>query len=461
MTTPQTPSQHAPPRGRRAYTRVIRRFVRLGALDDVRRLLDRMHAADVVQILRSLAPAERKAFLEVLLAHARAGEVLAGLPQAQQAEILAHAGDDRLASLLARQAPDEATDLLRTLPEDRADSVLRLLEEKTAATLYRLMTYGPATAGGMMTTRFVALDRHTRVSEAIARIRSEPEAEMVFYLYVVDENQRLEGVVSLRQLVLARHDQELREIMNPRVIQVRTDTPRAEVADVIARYNLLAVPVVDSASVLAGIITVDDAIDAITDETTREMYRMAGLTTEDRIGTPPGESVRRRLPWMVINLATAVLASSVVSLFEASIAQVVALATFMPVVAGMGGNGATQALTVIIRGIALGEIDFSSARRAILKEITVGASIGVATGVLMALIAIVWKGNPMLGLVIGLAMIINLFVAGAAGATIPLVLKWLKLDPALGSGVIVTTFTDCCGFLAFLGLGTILLDYLS
>jgi len=462
VTTPQTPSPpHAPPRGGRAYTRVIRRFVRLGALDDVRRLLDRMHAADVVQILRSLAPAERKAFLEVLLAHARAGEVLAGLPQAQQAEILAHAGDDRVASLVARQAPDEATDLLRLLPEERADSVLKLLEDKTAATLYRLMTYGPATAGGMMTTRFVALDRHTRVSEAIARIRSEPEAEMVFYLYVVDENQRLEGVVSLRQLVLARHDQELREIMNPRVIQVRTGTPRAEVADVIARYNLLAVPVVDSGNVLAGIITVDDAIDAITDETTREMYRMAGLTTEDRIGTPPAESVRRRLPWMVINLATAVLASSVVSLFEASIAQVVALATFMPVVAGMGGNGATQALTVIIRGIALGEIDFSSARRAILKEITVGASIGVATGVLMALIAIVWKGNPMLGLVIGLAMIINLFVAGAAGATVPLVLKWLKLDPALGSGVIVTTFTDCCGFLAFLGLGTILLDYLS
>ncbi len=462
MTTPQTPTQpHVPPRGGRAYTRVIRRFVRLGALDDVRRLLDRMHAAEVVQILRSLAPAERKAFLEVLLAHARAGEVLAGLPQAQQAEILTHAGDDRVASLVARQAPDEATDLLRLLPEERADSVLKLLEEKTAATLYRLMTYGPATAGGMMTTRFVALDRHTRVSEAIARIRSEPEAEMVFYLYVVDENQRLEGVVSLRQLVLARHDQELREIMNPRVIQVRTGTPRAEVADVIARYNLLAVPVVDSGNVLAGIITVDDAIDAITDETTREMYRMAGLTTEDRIGTPPAESVRRRLPWMVINLATAVLASSVVSLFEASIAQVVALATFMPVVAGMGGNGATQALTVIIRGIALGEIDFSSARRAILKEITVGASIGVATGVLMALIAIVWKGNPMLGLVIGLAMIINLFVAGAAGATVPLVLKWLKLDPALGSGVIVTTFTDCCGFLAFLGLGTILLDYLT
>ena len=313
----------------------------------------------------------------------------------------------------------------------------------------------------MMTTRFLALDRHTRVGDAIGRIRGEPEAEMVFYLYVVDEALRLEGVVSLRQLVLARQDQELREIMNPKVIRVRVDTPRAEVADVIARYNLLALPVVDAGNVLAGIITVDDAIDAISDETTRDMYHMAGLTAEDRIATPTGESVRRRLPWMVINLATAILASWVISFFEASIAQVVALATLMPIVASMGGIGATQASTVIVRGIALGEIDFSTARRALFKEIAVGVAVGLATGLLMALIAILWKGNPWLGAIICLAMIINLFVGGASGAAVPLLLKWMRLDPALGSSVIVTTFTDCCGFMSFLGLGTILLNYLK
>ncbi len=462
MATPRSQPQAVPAsRGGRAFTHVIRRFVRLGALDDVRRLLDRMHPADVVQILRTLAPAERKAFTDVLLAHARAGEVLADLPEPQVEELLAQVSNERIASLVSRLAPDKAADLLRLLFEDRVVSVFKLLDEKTAATLGRLMTYGPETAGGLMTTRFLALEGHTRVEEAIARIRSEPEAEMVFYLYVVDDTQRLQGVVSLRQLVLARQDQELREIMNPKVIRVTLETARGEVAGVISRYNLLAVPVVDATSVLCGIVTVDDAIDAITDETTREMYRLAGLNTEDRIGTPAGDSVRKRLPWMVINLATAILASWVVSFFEASIAQVVALATFMPIVAGMGGNGATQALTVIIRGIALGEIDFSSARRAILKEITVGVAIGVATGLLMAGIAMLWKGNVMLGVVICLAMIINLFVAGLSGAAIPLVLKWMKLDPALGSGVIVTTFTDCFGFLAFLGLGTLLLNYLK
>ncbi len=455
-----TPVPIAPAAGRRPYMRVIRRFVRVGARDEVARLLDRMHPAEVVQILRSLAPAERKSFVEVLVAHARAGPVLAGLPESQVAEILSEVAEARIAALVSRQAPDEAADLLRLLSEERAEAVLKLLDEKTAANLDRLMTYGRETAGGMMTTRFLALERHTRVSEAIARIRSEPEAEMVFYLYVVDEFGRLEGVVSLRQLVLARPEQELHEIMNSKVIRVRTDQPRGDVADVISRYNLLAVPVVDAANVLAGIVTVDDAIDAIADETTRELYRMAGLNTEDRVTSPVLHSVRRRLPWMVINLGTAILASSVVWLFEGSIAKVVALATFMPIVAGMGGNGATQALTVVIRGIALGDLDFSSARRAILKEVAVGATIGVSTGLLMALVATLWKGNPMLGLVIGLAMIVNLFVAGTAGALVPVILKWLGLDPALGSGVIVTTFTDCCGFLSFLGLATLLLKYL-
>ncbi|HXH27786.1 MAG TPA: magnesium transporter [Candidatus Polarisedimenticolia bacterium] len=455
-----TPQQTATVPPARAFARLIRRFVRVGARDEVARVLDRLQALDVVQILRTMTVVERRGFVDILIGHPLASSVFADLPVPEKVEILSQVPDDRIARLLSRQPPDEAADLLNLLPPDRADAILKLLDEPTASNLDRLMTYGPETAGGLMTTRFLALPKSRRVSEAIARIRGEPDAEMVFYLYVVDEFGRLEGVVSLRQLVLARTDQTLNEIMNPRVIRVRTDQARAEVADLIARYNLLALPVVDAGSVLVGIVTVDDAIDAITDETTRELYRMAGLTTDDRVTSPPLASVRRRLPWMLVNLGTAVLASWVVWLFEGSIAQVVALATFMPVVAGMGGNGATQTLTVVIRGLALGELDFSTARRAILREILVGVTIGVVTGAVMALIALLWKGNAVLGLVIGLAMIINLFVAGAAGAAIPLTLKWLRLDPALGSGVIVTTFTDVFGFLSFLGLATLLLGYL-
>jgi len=444
----------------RSYARVLRRFLRVGARDEVARLLDRLHPAEIVDLLRELPPAEHRALFDVLIGHPHAAPVVASLPAALLGGILTGVADERIAALVSRQPPDEAADLLGLLPAERGDAVLKLLDERTAANLDRLMTYGAETAGGMMTTHFLALEGSTPVTDAVARIRSEPDAEMVFYLYVVDGFGRLEGVVSLRQLVLARPDQPLGSVMNTKVTRVRTDQPRSEVADLIARYNLLALPVVDAGNVLLGIVTVDDAIDAMEDETTREMYRLAGLNTEDRVTSSPLASVRRRLPWMVINLGTAVLASYVVSLFEASIAQVVALATFMPIVAGMGGNGATQTLTVVVRGIALGELDFSSARRAILRQVLIGVAIGVSTGILMALIAVLWKGNAMLGLVIALAMILNLLVAGMAGAAVPILLKWLGLDPAMGAGVIVTTFTDCLGFLGFLGLGTIFLRHL-
>ncbi len=452
--------QHTPPAPSPSYMRVIRRFVRVGARDEVARLLDRLYPADAVRVLQSLPPIERQEFLDVLIGHSRAGSILAELRPDMTKEILQQVSDERVASLVKRQEPDEAADLLGLLPEERADGVLRLLDEKIAANLDRLMTYGRDTAGGLMTTRFVALQGSVSVGDAIARIRGEPQAEMVFYLYVIDGQGRLEGVVSLRQLVLARADVTLGAIMNPKVIRVRADEPRSSASEMIARYNLLALPVVDAANTLIGIITVDDAIDAMTDETTREMYRMAGLNTEDRVGSPPLSSVRRRLPWMLANLATSILASWVVWLFEGSIQQVVALAVFLPIVAGMGGNAATQTLTVVIRGIALGEADFKTAWSTILREILVGASIGVATGAVMALVAVLWKGIPALGLVIGLAMIFDLVIAGLTGAAIPLVLKRLRLDPALGSGVVVTTFTDCFGFLSFLGLATLLLRYL-
>ncbi len=455
-----TPRPQNAPLASRSYTRVIRRFLRVGARDEVARLLDRLHPADTIDVLKNLPPAEQKAFLNILIGHPSSASVVAEVPRPMLTELLAGASDEWIASLVSRQPPDEAADLLGLLPPDRSDAALKLLDERTGATLDRLMTYGRETAGGMMTTHYLALQGSTRVSKAIDRIRSEPDAEMVFYLYVVDDINRLEGVVSLRQLVLARPDQDLQSIMNSRVTRVRADQPRAEVAETIARYNLLAVPVIEPGNVLAGIVTVDDAIDAMTDETTREMYRMAGLNTEDRLTSRPLQSFTRRLPWMILNLGTAIIASWIVWMFEASIAQVVALATFMPIVAGIGGNGATQTLTVVIRGIALGEVNFSTARRAILRQIAVGALLGLLTGGLMALVTILWKGNPVLGLVIAVAMIANLLVAGAAGAVVPLVLKRLGLDPALGSAVITTAFTDSFGFLVFLGLATLLLDYL-
>ena len=228
----------------------------------------------------------------------------------------------------------------------------------------------------------------------------------------------------------------------------------------VASYNLPAVPVVDEENQLVGIVTVDDVIDVIKDEAAEDLLRLAGVSGDERIETPVVESLRKRLPWLGINLVTAFVAASVVAAFEGTIQQVTALAIFMPIVAGMGGNAATQTLTVIVRGLALGEVSFATGRKALAKEAAIGLGNGVVLGVVAAGVAIATRQDPMLGLVLGMAMLVNMFVAATAGTLVPLGLKALKVDPALGSSVFITTFTDVVGFASFLGLATVFLRYL-
>jgi magnesium transporter len=283
---------------------------------------------------------------------------------------------------------------------------------------------------------------------------------MVFYLYVVDARRHLVGVTSLRRLLLVSPETPLKRIMTPEVTSVRVDTDQEEVARQVASYNLLAVPVVDEENKLVGIVTVDDVIDVIKDEAAEDLLRLAGVSGDEKIATPAGESLRKRLPWLGINLGTAFLAASVVAAFEGTIQQVTALAIFMPIVAGMGGNAATQTLTVVVRALALGELSWSSARKALLKESIVGIGNGLVLGMVAAGVAWIFKGEPMLGLLLGMAMIVNMFVAATAGTLVPLGLKALKIDPALASSVFITTFTDVAGFASFLGLATVFLRYL-
>jgi magnesium transporter len=233
-----------------------------------------------------------------------------------------------------------------------------------------------------------------------------------------------------------------------------------EVARQVAAYNLLAIPVVDEENKLVGIITVDDVIDVIKDEATEDIYRLAGGAGGGHAFSPAGVSLRKRLPWLGVNLGTAFLATSVVALFEGTIEKVAALAIFMPIVAGMGGNAATQTLTVVVRGIALGELSWTNSRKALMKEAIVGLGNGIALGVAAALIAWAWRGSPVLGVVLGVAMIVNMFVAATAGTLIPLGLRAANVDPALASSVFITTLTDIFGFFAYLGLATVLASYL-
>ena len=443
-------------------TRVLRRLLTGGVYSRAERLLERIHPADLGPLLAELTRDEIRTVIDLLFKQRRAAATLRELPHELLPQVMDAVSDQRLADVLARLEIDDLLELAETIPEDRREGVLALLPAEKLDELHKSELYPEQSAGRVMTTNFVGLDEKMTAQEAIDSIRGAGDAsESVLYLYVIDDVRRLRGVVPIRRLVSAPYDRPCADLMIREPISVRPEADQEEVAQLVARYDLLAIPVTDVDDTMLGVITVDDVIDVITEEATEDMYHLAGLSEEDRVFSPASQSVKKRLPWMMLNLGTVFLAAWVVGLFEQTLEQLVTLAIFLPVVAGMGGNGGIQTLTVTTRGIALGEIEFSTGLRAVGKELSVGLVIGVCVGALSGVIAFLWKGNPYLGGVLFCALVATMMVAGLLGAAVPLALKALRQDPALGSGVIVTALTDAFGFLAFLGIATLLLDRLT
>jgi len=398
----------------------VRKLVSRGAFANAHRILEKLHPADVAQVLADLPEAYRlKTFRVVFqrdlnLAAAALGEF----------------GVERAADLMPRLEPAEISQLLQELdPDDPAEFLSELPEDAT-------------------------------IGETIARLQESPDVEMVFYIYVVDGHGTLVGVLSLRQLLQRRPEAPLSDVMVTDVLRVRTEMDQEEVAQLVASYNILAVPVVNQQGKLVGVITVDDIIDVIKEEATEDMYRMAGLGVSESVFTKASRSIRMRIPWLTVNLATAFVAAWVVSLFEEDIARFAILAVFMPMVPLLGGNAGNQTLTVMVRGIALGELSWKNSRQALFKELAVGSANGLMIGILIAGVSWVWKGDPRIGLALALAMIGTMVVAAVVGTLMPLTLRWLKVDPALASSVFVTTATDVSGFLLFLSIGVAALTYL-
>jgi magnesium transporter len=441
----------------------VKRLQRMGATSNLVNLLHKQHPADLAQLFAELPEKDRHSAFSLLV------ERNSRLAM----EALSEMGPEAAASFLAGRTPEEVVKLTQELPSDDAAAiidhlpkelsvlVLELIQKRPAGgDVGELLEYAERTAGRIMNPKVFALSEDITAAEAITALQGSRDVEMVFYLYVIDVRRHLVGVISLRRLLLVPPATPLKRIMTTDLISVRADVRQEEVARQVASYNLLAIPVVDEENKLVGVITVDDVIDVIKDEATEDVYRLAGVAGDDRVFTPPMESLRKRLPWLVINLGTAFLAASVVGIFESTIGVVTALAVFMPVVAGMGGNAATQTLTVIVRGIALGELTWANTRKALFKEAAVGIGNGVACGIIGALVVWLFKGDPVLGGILAMAMLINMFIAATAGTVIPLSLRALKVDPALGSAVFITTLTDVFGFLSFLGLGALFLRFL-
>src|SRR5215216_169317 len=433
----------------------VKRLLRIGATANLLNLLQKQHPADLAQIFSELPDKDREAAFSLLAERngRLAMETISELGPEAGAALLATRSAEDIAKLAQEIPSDDAAALIDYLPEELSSAVLDLMRPKESGVVENLLEYDERTAGRIMNPQVFALSEDLTVGEAITELQSNREVEMVFYLYVVDDRRHLVGVVSLRRLLLVSPETPLKRIMSSDLLSARVDTDQEEVARQVAAYNLLAIPVVDEENKLVGVITVDDIIDVIKDEATEDIYRLAGVAGDERAFTPAGESLRKRLPWLGVNLVTAFLAASVVALFEGTIDRITALAVFMPIVAGMGGNAATQTLTVIVRGIALGELTWANTRKALLKEATVGIANGVGCGIVAGLVVWIWKGSPALGAIIGAAMIINMFVAATAGTLIPLALRAMKIDPALASSVYITTTTDVFGFLSFLGLG--------
>lgn len=431
--------------------------------DELRALLGTLQPADVAEILEELEDDQRAAVMQ-LLPDETAADTISELEPEDQVSILESLGTERAGDILDEMSADDVADLVGELTPQQANDLLDLLDEEDATDVRELLEYEHDTAGGLMTTEFVSLREELTAQEAIDELRRmSPEVETAYYVYVVNDREQLVGVLSLRELIIANASTHVRDIMRKQVVAVHVDEDQEQVARDVKKYNFLAVPVVDHDNVLLGIITVDDILDVLEAEATEDIYRAGGVTHQDE-DDPEGaiwRSVRSRLPWLMGLLFLSLVSGKVIEHFNGLITTVGALSVFITTMAGGSGNAATQALTVVVRGLATGEIETSQIWRIVWREIRVGFIIGAICGVTLAVTATIWHGSIWIGLIAGLAILANLTLAKAAGTLVPVMLQSLGLDPAVASGPFIATVTDTTSMLIYFGIASTIIKYVG
>lgn len=434
-------------------------FLLNGNIDEINKLIQFIHPADILVAIREYEGAPIDLF-QNLSANVIA-DIIDDAEDEEKYNLLSIHSEIMQKTIVHEMSSDELVDLLEAVSEDEAKSIMIKMDKEDVEGVKELLTYPAESAGGIMATEFISVKENMTIGDTLAYLQKEsPEAETSYYIYVVDENGLLKGVISLRDIVVSSFDIKISDIMNSNAMSIPVDMDQEEVGHIFEKYGFLTMPVVNEATRILGIITADDIMGILSDEHTEDLYRLAGLQEDEKVTGSLKASVSSRLPWLFVNLITAIMAAATVSLFEGTIQRVVALATFMPIVAGMGGNAGTQTLTIIIRSIALGEIDARNSRKILLKEFGVGLCTGVSVGLAVALLGWFWEKNVVFGVVIGLSMVLNMMAATISGFAVPVVLKKLDIDPALASAVFVTTVTDVLGFFFFLGLATLFLPLL-
>lgn len=364
-------------------------------------------------------------------------------------------------TILDEMSSDEITDMIGSMDDEEGKDVFNILDKEDQEDVKQLLSYDPDSAGGIMTTEFIGIYDNKTVLKTLEYLKSEcQDVEMATYIYVISRNMELKGVVSLRDLVFTAFDTRISTITNHNVISIDVDMDQEEVANTFDKYGFVMMPVVDKENKILGVITIDDILEVIKEEASEDIHHMAGLAKEERVDGTIGDSIKSRLPWLIINLLTALMASMVIDLFQSTISQVVALSAVMTIVSGMGGNAGTQSLTIIVRGLSLGELTKENARKVLMKELVVGLVNGLVIAIFVSILALYYEFNMMFGLIAGIAMVLNMIMANFSGYLVPVVLEKMKIDPALASGVFVTTVTDVLGFLFFLGLASMFMQYL-
>ncbi len=440
----------------------VKRLIRRDARHNISRLLNKSHPADVAYLFRELDSRERQFLFRLIEDKETAATVISELDPEVGAELLAQLGKEEITGVLEEMAYDDAVDLIQNLPEELAEVILQEMQDEDSHEIEHLMQYDEDTAGGIMATEFFSLQEELTVKEAIAALQEEEDAEMVFYLYVTNAHNQLVGVLSLRQLLTVSPARKLKDIMGGDVISVRTDMDQEEVAKVVEKYNILAVPVVDDTNKLMGIITVDDIIDVIRAEATEDIYKMAGASDEELIlGYKSFKIARLRLPWLLTNLLGGVVTGFLMWKFKVTLEAVIALITFIPVITGMGGNVGGQSATIVVRGFATGRIEMTAISRVLFKEIRVGIIMGAVCGLTVGSITWYWHGNPYLGLVVGMAMVIAMTVAATMGVMAPAFFKRIGVDPAIAAAPFVQTANDITGILIYFATATSFLHLLQ
>ncbi|MCG6929166.1 MAG: magnesium transporter [Desulfofustis sp.] len=431
---------------------MIRRLNRRSASGHLLRLIKKTHPADMAWVFRHLNQEERSGIFNLVAKTKVIGEFLSELDDAILVDLIQQLTPQYLASVITEIPSDDAADILETIPDEFADEIRKHMEREDREEVEGLLQYHPETAGGLMSPDFMCLEGDVSIGDAIGIIQQKSEEmEMVFYLYIKHEDGKLAGVISLRELLMNAPGRKLKDVMNPKVISVNTDTTQGEVAHVVSQYNILAVPVVDSSFNLVGIVTVDDIIDVIREEATEDFLQMAGAGKDREILLKSTfDNAMLRAPWLFASWIGGITAMIIIGTFEEELAKVLALAAFIPIVMGMGGNIATQSSTIIVRGIATGRVNMNELFMVVFKEFRVGLLLGFFYGIFLGVLAyFMHHDSPLLGLVVGLAIFVIMAMAATLGTVIPLIIKRFGFDAAIATGPFVTTSIDILGVMMY------------